>query len=156
MQAGEDSFLGTWKGRHENGLSIMTVDLKRENGKVFGVWIVEAPLGGKIISAMEVAITEPRIEGNRISFKPNPDGPGVMALELVGENEAVFGPIIIQSDVDRYFDQMANEIKERFEVTVERSQLDPDSPEVIRGIQSHQVKLIRQESVGQPSSGEHR
>ena len=77
-------------------------------------------------------------------FKPNPNGPGIMALELVGENEAIFGPVIDPDDIDKHFEQMAKHYREQFGREIDRSMHDPNSPEIIASVKSHQVRLVRQ------------
>jgi hypothetical protein len=87
-----DSFVGTWKGAHENGLSAFTIDLKKEDGNLTGIWIINGISGNEVKTWKEIVISAPRFEENRILFKPNPAGPP-MALELITENEAFFWPV---------------------------------------------------------------
>jgi len=143
MNITTDSFIGSWDGAHENGLSSFKIDLRKENGSVTGVWIINSIAGNEVKKAMEIAINSPRFEENRILFNPNPAGPP-MALELVNENEASFGPSIDQSYIDEHFEEIAAANKKMFGLETTREMLNVQNPEYIQSVKGHTIKLIRQ------------
>ncbi len=147
MNITEDSFIGKWKGGPENGMSLFTVELKKENDNLCGIFTVDGISGNEVRRAMEIPISSPRFSGNAIRFKPNPGRPGVMAMELINENEAAFGSVIDMDDIEKHFDQIAKATKDLFGVTPDRSIYNPQSPETIAAVKAHTVKLIKQAAV---------
>ena len=143
MNITTDSFIGSWEGAHENGLSSFKIDLRKENGSVTGVWIINSIAGNEVKNAMEIAISAPRFEENRILFNPNPGAPP-MALELVNENEASFGPSIDQNYIDEHFEEIAAANKKMFGLETTREMLNVQNPEYIQSVKGHTIKLIRQ------------
>ena len=148
MDINEDSFIGTWKGGPEHGLSAFTVDLKKENGNVTGAWIIDGLAGNEMNRAMEIAISDATLRGNKILFKPNNNAPQKMALEIINENEALFGPVFDEEETNRYWDQnfdtIAEAYKNRFGIDLDRGMLNLKSPEFTQSLKSHTVKLVRQ------------
>jgi len=104
MNITEDSFVGTWKGGPENRLSVFTIELKKRNKTVAGVWTIDAPSGDEIKRAMEIKITSPTLHGAVMRFNPNPGTPALMQMELVSENEAIFGPVVDISAIEKRID----------------------------------------------------
>ena len=143
MNINTDSFIGTWEGAHENGLSSFRIDLRKEDENVIGVWIINSIAGNEVTKAMEIAITAPRFEENRILFNPNPAGPP-MSLELINENEASFGPRIDQKYLDEHFEEIAAANKKMFGLDTTREMLDVKSPEFVQSAKGHTVKLVKQ------------
>jgi hypothetical protein len=143
MNITTDSFIGSWEGAHENGLSSFKIDLRKEKDSVTGVWIINSIAGNEVKRAMEIAITAPRFEEDKMLFNPNPAGPP-MALELINENEAFFGPSIDQSYIDEHFDEIAAANKKMFGVETPREMLNVQNLEFIQSIKGHTIKLVRQ------------
>lgn len=139
-----DSFIGTWRGKYKGGLSSTVIVLKKEGGKLTGTWTIEASFGSETIKNLEVIIEEPEIEGNTLSFLPGGDVPSVMAMRLIGDSEAVFGPILDQRQFERDFPRLAKAVEERINIIPDRPQIDFNSPEVIKAIEDHQVNLVRE------------
>jgi len=143
MNITTDSFVGIWTGAHENGLSAFTIDLRKDSDSVTGVWIIKGLSGNEVTMTKEIAISAPRFEENRILFNPNSAGPP-MALELINENEASFGPSIDQEYIDKHFEEIAAANKKMFGLETTREMLDLRSPEYIASIKGHTIKLVRQ------------
>jgi hypothetical protein len=147
MNISKESFIGIWKGAHENGLSAFTIDLKKENDEVIGIWSIDGLSGGEWKKASEIPITASRLHENRFLFKPNPNGAGLMALELTSENEATFAPFIDPEEIDRHFGQIAAVNRKMFGVETPREMFDANSPELKQSVQSHTVRMRRDASV---------
>ena len=144
MDITTESFVGTWKGAHENGMSAFTVDLRREDESLTGVWIIKGISGNEVKMTKEIAISAPTFQDNKIFFKPNPAGPGLMEMELINENEAFFRPSIDQSHIDKHFDEIAAANKKMFGLETTREMLNVQNPEFIQSIKSHTIKLVKQ------------
>jgi hypothetical protein len=100
MNATAQRFVGTWTGEHQAGLATITIALQVVDDALSGTWVVTpGSLSEQSFTPLQVAIVNPKIDGERLSFLP-PQAPTALCLRLTGDKEAVFEPLLDLSRFD--------------------------------------------------------
>ena len=119
MSTPANEIVGTWSGTAKTGLSRIIVDLKLQGENLAGASALTRSRERTKPEQMEVAMNRSEVRRPYSLFRVEETEGAAMLMKLRGDKEALFGPVL------------------------DPGKFDLSDPDTIRGIEAHQVILLK-------------